>query len=110
MSDQEREQLKVAESDISYGDNLFARLAMSKFRSSFSLNSNDRVYVKEKGMDTIRSHARDFVQKRLAPAVIPNDGKQTPMKGHPLTSKRDVSAYLHSAARLIACAHYIMNL
>ncbi|MCD8045759.1 MAG: DUF4186 domain-containing protein [Clostridiales bacterium] len=65
-------------------DNLFARLAQSKFRSSFSLNSNDRVYVKEKGMDTIRSHARDIVQKRLAPAEIPNDGKQTPMKGHPV--------------------------
>ncbi|MCD8149590.1 MAG: DUF4186 family protein, partial [Clostridiales bacterium] len=99
MSEQEREQLKVAEPEITYGANLFARLAQlqnlppaasyaclgkSKFRSSFSLNSNDRVYVKEKGMDTIRSHARDFVQKRLAPAVIPNDGKQTPMKGHPV--------------------------
>ncbi|MCD8232022.1 MAG: ATP-dependent RecD-like DNA helicase [Clostridiales bacterium] len=84
MSDQEREQLKVAEPDILYGDNLFARLAMSKFRSSFSLNSNDRVYVKEKGMDVVRSHARDFVQKRLSPAEIPNDGKQTPMKGHPV--------------------------
>ena len=25
-----------------------------------------------------------FVAKRLAPAVIPNDGKQTPMRGHPV--------------------------
>ena len=24
------------------------------------------------------------MEKRLAPAVIPNDGKQTPMKGHPV--------------------------
>ena len=35
-------------------------------------------------MATIRSHAADFVAKRLAPAVIPNDGKQTPMRGHPV--------------------------
>ena len=35
-------------------------------------------------MDTIRSHAEDLIAKRLAPAVIPNDGKQTPMKGHPV--------------------------
>ena len=38
----------------------------------------------EKGIDTIRQHARDFIAKREAPAVIPNDGKQTPMKGHPV--------------------------
>ena len=25
-----------------------------------------------------------FIRKRLAPAVIPNDGKQTPMRGHPV--------------------------
>lgn len=30
------------------------------------------------------SHATDFVDKRLAPATIPNDGKQTPMRGHPV--------------------------
>ena len=35
-------------------------------------------------MDTIRQHARDFIAKREAPAFIPNDGKQTPMKGHPV--------------------------
>lgn len=35
-------------------------------------------------MDTIRSHASDFVRTRLAPAQIPNDGKQTPMRGHPV--------------------------
>ena len=35
-------------------------------------------------METIRRHAEDFVKTRLAPAVIPNDGKQTPMRGHPV--------------------------
>ena len=42
------------------------------------------MYLKEKGVDTIARHAADFIRKRLAPAVIPNDGKQTPMRGHPV--------------------------
>ena len=29
-------------------------------------------------------HAADFVSKRLAPAEPKNDGKQTPMRGHPV--------------------------
>ena len=40
--------------------------------------------VKEKGIDTIRSHAYDFINSRLKPKLIPNDGKQTPMRGHPV--------------------------
>ena len=60
------------------------RLSRSKFRSSFHLNEQDRKYVREKGMDTIRAHAYDFVRTRLAPAWSDNDGKQTPMKGHPV--------------------------
>lgn len=35
-------------------------------------------------MDTIRRHAEDFVRTRLAPANPPNDGRQTPMRGHPV--------------------------
>ena len=35
-------------------------------------------------METIRSHAFDFVKERLAPEFIENDGKQTPLKGHPV--------------------------
>ena len=34
-------------------------------------------YTKEKGFETIESHARDFVKKRLAPAYIENDGSLT---------------------------------
>ena len=60
------------------------KLSRSKFRSSFHLNERDREYVREKGMDTIRQHASDFVRARLAPAWPENDGKQTPMKGHPV--------------------------
>ena len=62
----------------------FARLKRSRFRSRFHLSEQDLAYIDAKGLDTIRSHCTDFIQKRLAPAVIPNDGKQTPMRGHPV--------------------------
>ena len=62
---------------------LFHRLAQSKFRSKFRLTNDDIAYIHEKGLPVIRQHATDFIAKRLAPAVIPNDGKQTPMRGHP---------------------------
>ena len=35
-------------------------------------------------LDKIREHAYDFIKKRLAPSQILNDGKQTPMRGHPV--------------------------
>jgi len=63
---------------------LFARLAKSDFRSRFHLTKKDKEYIAEKGLPTIRRHAEDLIAKRLAPAVIPNDGKQTPMRGHPV--------------------------
>lgn len=63
---------------------LFTRLSRSSFRSRFHLADKDRQYVVVKGMDTIRSHAGDFIAKRLAPAYPVNDGKQTPMRGHPV--------------------------
>ena len=62
--------------------NLFERLAKSSFRSRFRLSAKDKEYIASKGLTTIRQHAEDFVARRLAPAVIPNDGKQTPMRGH----------------------------
>lgn len=63
---------------------LFLRLSHSPFRSRFHLSKKDKEYIASKGLDTIRKHAIDFVAKRLAPAYIPNDGKQTPMRGHPV--------------------------
>ena len=63
---------------------IFDRLAKSEFRSKFRLKQKDKEYIAQKGLDTIERHARDFVSKRLAPAQIPNDGKQTPMNGHPV--------------------------
>ncbi|MEE0016111.1 MAG: DUF4186 domain-containing protein [Clostridia bacterium] len=68
---------------MSSNQQLFDRLQKSKFRSSFYLKEKDKQYVLDKGMDTIRKHTEDFIAERLAPAYIENDGKQTPMKGHP---------------------------
>ncbi|STI65981.1 putative cytoplasmic protein [Escherichia coli] len=44
----------------------------------------ERQYCLEKGAPVIEQHAADFVAKRLAPALPANDGKQTPMRGHPV--------------------------
>ena len=65
-------------------DEAFARLAKSPFRSRFRLTEKDLAYIETKGLPEIRRHAEAFVRERLAPAEIPNDGKQTPMRGHPV--------------------------
>ena len=62
---------------------LFA-LSTSKFRSSFHLRKYMISYIDQKGFDTIEEHAYDFIHKNLYPEVILNDGRQTPMKGHPV--------------------------
>ena len=60
------------------------RLSKSKFRNSFHLKDKDFAYIENKGLDEIKKHAYDFINKRLAPKIIKNDGKQTPFKGHPV--------------------------
>ncbi len=65
-------------------EELFTRLGRSKFRSRFRLSGKEAEYFKQKGMGTILEHARDFIIKRLAEANPPNDGKQTPMRNHPV--------------------------
>jgi hypothetical protein len=63
---------------------LFSRLAKSKFRSGFKLREKERLYLQSKGFAVIEQHTRDFVKQRLAPAFPDNDGKQTPMRNHPV--------------------------
>jgi exodeoxyribonuclease V alpha subunit len=60
------------------------KLSKSKFRAKFRLKEKDIKYIEEKGMDTIRSHACDFIRERIAPDIIENDGKQTPTRNHPV--------------------------
>lgn len=65
-------------------EDILNKLNSSKFRSSFHLKSGDVNYIKEKGLSKIESHALDFINKRLKDVSKVNDGKQTPIKGHPV--------------------------
>jgi hypothetical protein len=65
-------------------DELFDALAGSKFRRSFRLGPKEREYLRTKGLPTVLEHAEDFIVQRLAPAEPLNDGKQTPLRGHPV--------------------------
>ena len=65
-------------------DEALNKLKKSKFRSKFHLSDKDKKYIDDKGLKVIRRHAEDFIAQRLAPDNIPNDGKQTPMRGHPV--------------------------
>lgn len=67
--------------DFSY---ILQKLRASTFRAKFCLKEKDKEYVRNKGLDTIQSHAHDFITSRLAPQNPTNDGKQTPMRGHPV--------------------------
>ena len=65
-------------------DDLFAALQRSPFRQRFRLGPREQAYLADKGEATVLAHAADFVAQRLAPAQPRNDGKQTPMRGHPV--------------------------
>ena len=65
-------------------DYILQQLKKSKFRSKFCLSEQDKKYISEKGLNTIKTHAYNFVNLKLAPDFIPNDGKQTAYKGHPV--------------------------
>jgi hypothetical protein len=64
--------------------NRLTSLAKSKFRAKFKLSPKDRDYIAAKGIETIKAHALQFVNSRIAPDFPKNDGKQTPMRGHPV--------------------------
>ncbi len=63
---------------------VFERLAGSAFRRRFRLGGREAAYLETKGLETVLAHGRDFIEQRLAPARPLNDGKQTPMRGHPV--------------------------
>ena len=65
-------------------DDVLERLRQSSFRQRFRLKGVEREYLDRKGLDVVLEHARDFIEKRLAPAYPANDGKQTPMRKHPV--------------------------
>lgn len=59
-------------------------LSLSKFRSSFHLTKKDISYIEKQGLNKICQDTYDIINKRLAPQIITNDGKQTPYHGHPV--------------------------
>lgn len=65
-------------------DELFSKLAESSFRRRFRLREPELSYFRCRGMETIRDHAAEFIEKRLAPANPAKDGKQTPYRNHPV--------------------------
>lgn len=65
-------------------DDVFARLAGSSFHRRFRLRGDDLDYLRRKGMGAVLRHAHEMIGARLAPAQPTNDGRQTPMRGHPV--------------------------
>ena len=60
------------------------RLSRSRFRSRFDLSDADRAYVALRGWGELAVQAEKILRERLAPAEPRNDGRQTPMRGHPV--------------------------
>jgi predicted Fe-S protein YdhL (DUF1289 family) len=65
-------------------DDVFPALATSAFRRRFHLGPKERVYVDSHGLPAVLVQAEELIARRLAPANPPNDGKQTPFRGHPV--------------------------
>ena len=68
------------------------KLSKSKFRNSFHLDKKDIDYIDKKGLNEIENHALKFINDRLASKYIKNDGKQTPIKGHPVFKAEHATA------------------
>jgi len=60
------------------------KIAKSDYRAEIDLDEEEFSYIESRGMDMLVRHAKDFVKRRLGPAKPRNEGKQTPLKGHPI--------------------------
>ncbi len=56
-------------------DELFVALGKSRFRRRFRLAGKEAQYLRQRGIETVLEHARQFVKDRLADAEPANDGK-----------------------------------
>jgi predicted Fe-S protein YdhL (DUF1289 family) len=65
-------------------DDIFPALATSGFRRRFHLGPKERDYAESHGLPAVLVQAEELIARRLAPANPPNDGKQTPFRGHPV--------------------------
>ena len=69
---------------FSSAEDLLQRLQKSRFRARFHLDEQARQYLENRGLDIVMEHGAAFIRDRLAPAYPAQDGKQTPMRGHPV--------------------------
>jgi predicted Fe-S protein YdhL (DUF1289 family) len=60
------------------------QIGKQPFRARFHLRGRDRGLAQLRGPETLRRHAHELIARKLAPADPPNDGKQTPYRGHPV--------------------------
>ena len=65
-------------------DEAFRRLAQSSFRRKFRLQGRELAYVQMWGLPHVMKQAAELLRKRVGPAVIANDGRQTPWRNHPV--------------------------
>lgn len=65
-------------------EDLFEALSRSRFRQKFLLGPEERSFLHMRGRDAVLRHAAELILRRLAPAYPVRDGKQTPMRGHPV--------------------------
>jgi hypothetical protein len=63
---------------------VFHRLAGSAFRRKFSLQGKELAYLRSWGIERVMRQAGELIDRRLAPADPPNDGRQTPWRNHPV--------------------------
>ena len=65
-------------------DEVFAQLARSAFRRKFKLQGRELAYLQTWGLAHVMKQAEELIRKRVGPEVIPNDGRQTPWRNHPV--------------------------
>ncbi len=63
---------------------ILEKLSKSSFRARFRLKNKEIKVLFRLDHETLRNHARDIIVNRLGPAYPPNDGRQTPMRNHPV--------------------------
>jgi len=65
-------------------DRRLEALGRSSFRRRFRLDARHQAYLQRAGLAKVLEHGRRFIRQRLAPASPPDDGRQTPWRGHPI--------------------------
>jgi hypothetical protein len=65
-------------------DEVFGRLGASSFRRRFRLQGRELAYLQTWGLPHVMKQAAELIRKRVAPEVVPNDGRQTPWRNHPV--------------------------